>query len=453
MAISYDSTWEEDEEWSTNGEKAHKASKQLQNGKPVKLSYKVIYKYMYSVAARDMQNYRHGYRRAGRNFQGNPEKMLNLRFYRNEITFKPNGCYIDELLEKWKEDYDLLEYNHNYIQWLFPLRECGVNPQAAPLQEEEIKIMKQDKNVTTRLRKAYKLMLGFYGLYLKNENNGEVGKTEFWKQRYSNLNNNTHNNLRITRILKCLGELGFEHYQAPLVRFFLEETLCRGQLKNVKRSVLDYFIFSVKNKMERRDLVLFAWKHFGEESWFDWGPVDLLRKSQVLEEHKREDCDTIKKEDKMEQLKSQLDVRKQHKRKDMEDSDYDKFKEMEKKRDELKKHEKLYNNNTCRKDNEHEKKQYKSGDGEKIKLGNGNRQDGLEVHRKVGSPYNTKVSKDGRKKYKTEVRENMKENIQSEMKKKEMVASSYNKHVSDNLKNGKKNVNCCGCLGGFPKKK
>lgn len=27
------------------------------------------------------------------------------------------GCFIEDLLKNWKEDYDLLEDNHTYIQW------------------------------------------------------------------------------------------------------------------------------------------------------------------------------------------------------------------------------------------------------------------------------------------------------------------------------------------------
>ena len=27
------------------------------------------------------------------------------------------GIYIEEILTKWRGDYDKLEHNHNYIQW------------------------------------------------------------------------------------------------------------------------------------------------------------------------------------------------------------------------------------------------------------------------------------------------------------------------------------------------
>ena len=37
-------------------------------------------------------------------------------------------------------DHDHLEYNHNYIQWLFPIREQGLNMYADMLQLHEAEV-------------------------------------------------------------------------------------------------------------------------------------------------------------------------------------------------------------------------------------------------------------------------------------------------------------------------
>ena len=50
------------------------------------------------------------------------------------------GDYIDVIHEKWWGDYQLLEYNHSYIQWLFPIREQGLNMHAEVLQLHEAKV-------------------------------------------------------------------------------------------------------------------------------------------------------------------------------------------------------------------------------------------------------------------------------------------------------------------------
>lgn len=92
-----------------------------------------------------------------------------------------------------------------------------------------------------------------------------------------------HNNLRITRILKSLGELGFKHYQAPLVRFFLEETLVKKTLSSVKRSVLDYFLFAVLDKEKRQELVRFAYLHFEPKDKFVWCPRKIQKQFRKIE--------------------------------------------------------------------------------------------------------------------------------------------------------------------------
>ncbi|XP_038186119.1 opioid growth factor receptor [Arvicola amphibius] len=227
-------------------------------------------------AMQDMQRYRHHYPDlADQDCNGD---MSNLSFYKNEICFQPNGSFIEEILEHWKDNYELLEENHSYIQWLFPLREPGVNWHAKPLTLKEIEEFKRSKEVKERLVQAYELMLGFYGIQLKDRDTGIVCRAQNFEPRFRNLNRHSHNNLRITRILKSLGELGLEHYQAPLVHFFLKETLLHDKLPSVRQSALDYFLFAVRCRRWRRELVYFAWKHFKPHCQFVWGPHDKLRR-------------------------------------------------------------------------------------------------------------------------------------------------------------------------------
>lgn len=63
-----------------------------------------------------------------------------------------------------------------------------------------------------------------------------------------------------------------------LVKFFLSETLVHQVLPRVLRSVLDYFMFTVRNKPKRRELVYFAWQHFKPKHEFVWGPHKKLRR-------------------------------------------------------------------------------------------------------------------------------------------------------------------------------
>ncbi|KAG8007427.1 Opioid growth factor receptor [Nibea albiflora] len=210
----YDSTWETEEAQ----ESMHRSHRRpAGSARYHKFS-------RFESAARDMQNYRHDY---------------------------PVNVYINTFHNAWWGDYHRLEYVHTYIQWLFPLQEPGMNYEASPLTKEEIQGFLENSTAKENLLKSYKLMLDFYGI------------------------DHSHNNLRITRILKCQGTLGYAHYQAPLVRFFLEETLVNGQLRSVKDSVLNYFVFAVLDKKERRSLIEYAYMNYDRKDEFVWCPKKI----------------------------------------------------------------------------------------------------------------------------------------------------------------------------------
>ncbi|XP_070758785.1 opioid growth factor receptor-like isoform X2 [Enoplosus armatus] len=267
LYCGYDSTWETEEhqESAFRGARRPAASRH----------YKFI---RFESAARDMQNYRHDYPS-----QMRPQRwkkpvsvdMPNLNFYLGYTYSVPDGVYIHDFHSKWFGDYEALEYVHSYIQWLFPLQEPGMNDEASPLTKEEIKGFLENRTAQENLLNSYKLMLDFYGIELCNEETGEVRRASNWRERFHNLNSHTHNNLRITRILKCQGTLGYPHYQAPLVRFFLEETLVHGELPNVKDSVLNYFVFAVLDKRQRRSLIKFAFLNYDRKDEFVWCPKKI----------------------------------------------------------------------------------------------------------------------------------------------------------------------------------
>ncbi|XP_073482859.1 opioid growth factor receptor-like protein 1 isoform X2 [Aquarana catesbeiana] len=269
-------------------------------------------------AARDLYKYRHQYP----NFKDLrcQNDLCNLRFYMNKIPFKPDGVYIEDILNKWKSDYDKLEHNHTYIQWLFPLREQGLNFYAKELTSYEIEVLystnslrtalqhegrhysyitiwykknqrallvraynlkrkdqfiqkefKKTKEATKRFIMAYKIMLDFFGLKLVDKN-GNVSRAANWQDRFHHLNESQHNYLRITRILKSLGELGYEHFKSPLVKVFLQESIVENTIPNMKQSALEYFVYTIKVRRERRRLLRYACLYYQPPEHFIWGP-------------------------------------------------------------------------------------------------------------------------------------------------------------------------------------
>lgn len=144
----------------------------------------------------------------------------NLIFYRNQMKSKPDGETIETILNVWKGDYKLLEKNHNYIQWLFPNRNPGVNPYATTLTDKEAQIIRDTPELRNRVKRCFEMMLDFYGMEL----DGITFKLTWnYQERLQELNKwGNHNFLRISRILLALKELGHQELMLPWMKFLAE---------------------------------------------------------------------------------------------------------------------------------------------------------------------------------------------------------------------------------------
>merc|ERR1719230_2288362 len=101
----------------------------------------------------------------------------------------------------------------------------------------------EDPELQRRIIASYVTMLDFYGMQLADAETGEVRRSPpgQYEARYHNLATSFHNNLRITRILKCLGEMGLEHMKRPFVEHVLREVYVHGELVPCRISCLDYW--------------------------------------------------------------------------------------------------------------------------------------------------------------------------------------------------------------------
>lgn len=90
-----------------------------------------------------------------------------------------------------------------------------------------------------RIINNYELMLDFFGMILKDRKTGEIARNpKNWEERYRNLNVSYHNYLRITRILKCLGLTGFEHFKIEFLKHFIIEIFQNHKLENATESLV-----------------------------------------------------------------------------------------------------------------------------------------------------------------------------------------------------------------------
>ena len=159
----------------------------------------------------DIVNFLDGYSQ-----QPASQARLNYEFFHNQRVCRPDNLLLSQIHTRWVGKWDLLESRHGYIQWLFPIREVGSNAQAQMLSSFECEALHQ----SSQLLKSFRLMLSFYGM---REDNMLVTRYGDWRDRYGNLITSRHNYLRITRILKCLSELGYELYGVGWVLFILTQ--------------------------------------------------------------------------------------------------------------------------------------------------------------------------------------------------------------------------------------
>jgi hypothetical protein len=144
------------------------------------------------------------------NDENNTKKLtaMLIPFYLGE---KPDveGRKIQQM---WEWDFEELECNHDYIQWLFPISEkSAFNPDAPVVDEEIIRAFKNDSRLRQNLQQSLMVMLRLYGLqrYENSEGKTIVAKSQFYSIRKPEwVSMFDHNYLRITRILKCLMAFG-----------------------------------------------------------------------------------------------------------------------------------------------------------------------------------------------------------------------------------------------------
>jgi len=131
-----------------------------------------------------------------------------LAFFRG--TGRDDAGRSIETILSW--DDTALEYHHDYIQWLFPMRvPSSVHPEAPILTEEVVQEFRRDPVLRRTLLRALDRMLRFYGLERITGDGGRclIRKAANFAERVRNwLHPGNHNHLRLTRILTCLRTLG-----------------------------------------------------------------------------------------------------------------------------------------------------------------------------------------------------------------------------------------------------
>ncbi|MGE3275445.1 MAG: opioid growth factor receptor-related protein [Vicinamibacterales bacterium] len=129
----------------------------------------------------------------------------------------------------WGFDTDTLEWRHDFIQWLFPLRSrSGANPGAPTLADQDVAAFQADEALRQRLLRSFDLMLAFYGFVRDGEGATTVVQPGpgFEARLREWVTPGNHNFLRISRILRSLATLGLTNESHAFLVALLH--LCDG---------------------------------------------------------------------------------------------------------------------------------------------------------------------------------------------------------------------------------
>lgn len=141
-----------------------------------------------------------------------------IRFLRGEGK-DGDGRYFSDVMSFSDE---LLEESHDYIQWLFPLREESHAVPGSPFIEhdETIRMIREDEDIQENIVNALLLMERFYR------------GNDHW------LRKDDHNHLRITRILRSVTLLSTEENARDFYDFIMRRV---DNAKPVSDESLEYW--------------------------------------------------------------------------------------------------------------------------------------------------------------------------------------------------------------------
>jgi hypothetical protein len=132
-----------------------------------------------------------------------------------------------------------------------------MNSMSQKLYPIEARLIREDPVLQERVLLSYKMMLNFYGFKLKapsadNSNDEKsLERTELAAERLQNLALNSHNFLRITRILKSLGEFGLEDYKLGFIKALSYEVFVSGSLSRARDALLTYWLPVLRDAVSR----------------------------------------------------------------------------------------------------------------------------------------------------------------------------------------------------------
>ncbi len=141
------------------------------------------------------------------------------------------------LADLWAFSDGEMEDVHDFIQWMFPLREPSrFNPDAPLVTEADIAGFRADPAIREALRRSLGRFLAFLGL---RSEGGKVVAGEDFERKSGVWRHPNHNWLRITRVLASTRMLGLEEESRAFFAFL--ESLRDGGRSGIDPTTFRYW--------------------------------------------------------------------------------------------------------------------------------------------------------------------------------------------------------------------
>jgi hypothetical protein len=140
---------------------------------------------------------------------------LITEFYLNE---RPDhkGRFLHDI---WQFDRYQQELFHDYIQWLFPLDVPNLRGKPV-LTQEDCRSFAENVQIRKNLLRSFDFMLAFWGIE-RNEIQFNTAKNINKRDNYW-IKLQNHNQLRISRVIRCLYLCGFAELATVFRKFVIQ---------------------------------------------------------------------------------------------------------------------------------------------------------------------------------------------------------------------------------------
>ena len=158
------------------------------------------------------------------------EKRIDLiRFFKNEET-DSKWRYHQDILQFTNEQ---IEYNHDFIQWIFPtIEKSQFHPDSPTIDKRFKERFQKDELAKYNYCKSCQLYLNYIGFHCENGNIQCIKSGRIYELPY-------HNQLRITRMLNSLNQVGNNPCSANVYQALMKEI--RSDSDGIDERTLEYW--------------------------------------------------------------------------------------------------------------------------------------------------------------------------------------------------------------------